>query len=635
MNRYPVWKYAIILIALMLAGLYTLPNFFGEAPAVQVSGLKSANKVDAATVARVEQALKDAGLAAEQVSLDGNSVRARFAGTDTQLKAKDAIQKALIPNPAEPAYVVALNLLSRSPAWLTALNAQPMYLGLDLRGGVHFLLQVDMQAALTKKAESLAGDLRLVLREKNIRHGGISRNGQSIEIRVRDQATLDAASRLIQDQFADLQATGAPDGNEFKLSASIKPQAARSVQEQALKQNIVTLHNRINELGVAEPVIQQQGLDRIVVQLPGVQDTAKAKDILGRTATLEMRLVDESAEARAAESGGGIVPFGSERFLESNGRPVIVKKQVILTGDSLTDAQPGFDSQNQQPKVDLTVDAKGGRIMRDVSRENVKKRMAILLFEKGKGEVLTAPVIQSELGNRFQISGTMNVSEANDLALLLRAGSLAAPMDIIEERTIGPSLGAENIAKGFSSVIWGFLVIVAFMAAYYMLFGLFSGLALGVNLLLLIAVLSMLQATLTLPGMAAMALALGMAIDSNVLINERVREELRNGAAPQAAIQVGYERAWATILDSNITTLIAGLALLAFGSGPVRGFAVVHCIGILTSMFSAVFFSRSLVNLWYGRQKKLKSVSIGTIWRAAPDAAASDKPARSTLPSAS
>jgi preprotein translocase subunit SecD len=634
MNRYPVWKYAIILIALMLAGLYTLPNFFGEAPAVQVSGLKSANKVDAATVARVEQALKDAGLAAEQVSLDGNSVRARFAGTDTQLKAKDAIQKALIPNPAEPSYVVALNLLSRSPAWLTALNAQPMYLGLDLRGGVHFMLQVDMQAALTKKAESLAGDLRLMLREKNIRHGGISRNGQSIEIRLRDQATLDAASRLIQDQFADLQTTGAPDGSEFKLSASIKPQSARSVQEQALKQNIVTLHNRINELGVAEPVIQQQGLDRIVVQLPGVQDTAKAKDILGRTATLEMRLVDESAEARAAESGGGIVPFGSERFLESNGRPVIVKKQVILTGDSLTDAQPGFDSQTQQPKVDLTVDAKGGRIMRDVSRENVKKRMAILLFEKGKGEVLTAPVIQSELGNRFQISGTMNVSEANDLALLLRAGSLAAPMDIIEERTIGPSLGAENIAKGFSSVFWGFLVIVACMTLYYMLFGLFSGLALAVNLLLLVAVLSMLQATLTLPGMAAMALALGMAIDSNVLINERVREELRNGAAPQAAIQVGYDRAWATILDSNITTLIAGLALLAFGSGPVRGFAVVHCIGILTSMFSAVFFSRGLVNLWYGRQKKLKSVSIGTIWRPAPDAAAGDKPARNTLPSA-
>ncbi|MDP1567477.1 MAG: protein translocase subunit SecD, partial [Polaromonas sp.] len=508
----------------------------------------------------------------------------------------------------------------RSPAWLTALNARPMYLGLDLRGGVHFMLQVDMQAALTKKAESLAGDLRLALREKNIRHSGITRNGQAIELKFRDTATLDAAKLIFQDQFADLQIVETPDGAEYRVVARIKPEAARLVQDQALKQNMVTLHNRINELGVAEPVIQQQGLDRIVVQLPGVQDTAKAKDILGRTATLEMRLVDESSEGRAAELGAGAVPFGSERFLERDGRAVIVKKQVIITGESLTDAQPGFDSQSQQPKVDLTVDAKGGRIMRDTSRENVKKRMAIVLFEKGKGEVLTAPVIQSELGNRFQISGSMTVVEANDLALLLRAGSLAAPMEIIEERTIGPSLGAENIAKGFTSVAWGFLVIVAFMATYYMLFGLFSGLALAVNLMLLVSVLSMLQATLTLPGMAAMALALGMAIDSNVLINERVREELRNGASPQAAIHTGYERAWATILDSNITTLIAGLALLAFGSGPVRGFAVVHVIGILTSMFSAVFFSRGLVNLWYGRQKKLKSVSIGTIWRPAGSA---------------
>ncbi len=615
MNRYPAWKYAIILVALLIASLYTLPNFFGEAPAVQVSSAKASVKIDAATVARVEQALKNAGILTDAVSLEGTSVKARFGDTDTQLKAKDAIEKALSPDPSSPSYVVALNLLSRSPAWLTALNARPMYLGLDLRGGVHFMLQVDMQAALTKKAESLAGDLRLVLREKNVRHSGISRNAQAIEIKFRDAATLEAGKKVLQDQFADLQSTDAPDGAEFRLSARIKPEAARLVQEQALKQNIVTLHNRINELGVAEPVIQQQGLDRIVVQLPGVQDTAKAKDILGRTATLEMRLVDESAEGRAAEAGTGLVPFSSERFLERDGRPVIVKKQVILTGESLTDAQPGFDSQSQQPKVDLTVDAKGGRIMRDTSRENVKKRMAIVLFEKGRGEVLTAPVIQSELGNRFQISGTMSVTEANDLALLLRAGSLAAPMEIIEERTIGPTLGAENISKGFQSVAWGFLVIVAFMATYYMLFGLFSGLALAVNLLLLVAILSMLQATLTLPGMAAMALALGMAIDSNVLINERVREELRNGASPQAAIHTGYERAWATILDSNITTLIAGLALLAFGSGPVRGFAVVHVIGILTSMFSAVFFSRGLVNLWYGRQKKLKSVSIGTVWR--------------------
>ena len=621
MNRYPVWKYAIMLVALLVAALYTLPNLFGESPAVQVSSTRSSTKIDSTTLARVEQALKDASITADAIALDGVSVKARFAETDAQLKAKDAIQKALAPDAANSAYVVALNLISRSPAWLTALHANPMYLGLDLRGGVHFMLQVDMQAALTKRAESLAGDLRSTMREKNIRHSGINRNAQAIEVRFRDSDTLASAKALVQDQFPDLQTTDAADGTDYKLTATIRLDAARRIQDQALKQNMVTLHNRINELGVAEPVIQQQGLDRIVVQLPGVQDTAKAKDILGRTATLEMRLVEDGAEARAAENNSGPVPFGAERFLERNGQAVIVKKQVILTGENLTDAQPGFDSQNQQPKVDLTVDAKGGRIMRDTSRENIKKRMAILLFEKGKGEVLTAPVIQSELGNRFQISGSMSVSEANDLALLLRAGSLAAPMEIIEERTIGPTLGADNIAKGFNSVTWGFIVIVCFMAIYYMLFGLFSGLALAVNLLLLVAVLSMLQATLTLPGMAAMALALGMAIDSNVLINERVREELRNGASAQAAINTGYERAWATILDSNITTLIAGLALLAFGSGPVRGFAVVHCIGILTSMFSAVFFSRGLVNLWYGRQKKLKSVSIGTIWRPAESTA--------------
>ena len=619
MNRYPVWKYVVIAIALLVGIIYTLPNFFGEAPAVQVSAAKSTSKVDGATRTRVEQALAGAGIKSEAIALDGSSVKVRLDSTDTQLKARDAIQKALVPDPADPAYVVALNLLSGSPKWLSALRAGPMYLGLDLRGGVHFMLQVDMQAALTKKAESLAGDLRGTLRESNVRHGGISRNGQTVEVRFRDNQALTAAKRLIADQFPDLQTVDTQEGADVKLTATIRPEAARRVQEQALKQNMVTLHNRINELGVAEPVIQQQGQDRIVVQLPGVQDTAKAKDILGRTATLEMRLVDESSEARSAELGTGPVPFGAERYLEKDGRPVIVKKQVIITGDSLTDAQPGFDSQSQQPKVDLTVDAKGGRIMRDTSRENLKKRMAIVLFEKGKGEVLTAPVIQGELGNRFQISGSMTVNEAADLALLLRAGSLAAPMEIIEELTIGPTLGAENIAKGFQSVAWGFAVICAFMALYYMLFGLFSGLALAVNLLLLVAVLSMLQATLTLPGMAAMALALGMAIDSNVLINERVREELRNGASAQAAIQTGYDRAWSTILDSNITTLIAGIALLIFGSGPVRGFAVVHCTGILTSMFSAVFFSRGLVNLWYGRKKKLKSVSIGTIWRPAAD----------------
>ena len=616
MNRYPVWKFAIIVIALLLGVVYTLPNFFGEAPAVQVSSSKMSAKVDTAAMARVEDALKAANVLPSAVALEGNSIKARFETTEQQLNAKDAIQKALIPEGSDNGYVVALNLLSRSPEWLTALHAAPMYLGLDLRGGVHFMLQVDMKAALSQKIDSLAADIRTALREKDVRHGGIARNGSNIEVRIRDQAQLAAAKRLLADQFTDLQIVESAEGTEFKITASVKPEAARRVQEQALKQNITTLHNRINELGVAEPVIQQQGLDRIVVQLPGVQDTAKAKDILGRTATLEVRLVDESSEARSAEQTNGMVPFGSERYLERNGQPVIVKKQVILTGDNLTDAQPGFDSQTQEPVVNLSLDGKGARIFKDVTRENVGKRMAILLFEKGKGEVVTAPVIRTEIGGgRVQISGRMTTTEANDTALLLRAGSLAAPMEIIEERTIGPSLGAENIAKGFNSVTWGFLVIVAFMCIYYMVFGLFSSIALGVNLLLLVAALSMLQATLTLPGMAAMALALGMAIDSNVLINERVREELRLGASPQAAIHAGYDRAWATILDSNITTLIAGVALLAFGSGPVRGFAVVHCLGILTSMFSAVFFSRGLVNLWYGRQKKLKSVSIGTVWR--------------------
>ena len=613
MNRYPVWKYIIILITLVVGVLYTLPNFFGEAPAVQVSAAKATVRVDGSTLSRVESVLQGASITPHRLTQEGTSVWARFDTPDTQLKAKDAIERALNPDAADPSYIVALNLVPRSPAWLAAINAKPMYLGLDLRGGVHFMLQVDMRTAITKRLDTLANDIRIALREKDVRHGGISREGNSIEIRARDAATLEAARRVITDTLPDLQVEQTQ-GAEPRLVATFKPAALQKVQSDAVKQNITTLHNRVNELGVAEPVIQQQGADRVVVQLPGVQDTAKAKDILGRTATLEMRLVDESAEGRAAEAGGP-VPFGSEKFLERDGRPVIVKRQVILTGDSLTDAQPGFDSQTQQPKVDLTVDAKGGRVMRDVSRENLKKRMAIVLFEKGKGEVLTAPVIQAELGTRFQISGSMTVVEANDLALLLRAGSLAAPMEIIEERTIGPSLGADNIAKGFHSVTWGFAAIVVFMVIYYHLFGVFSAIALSVNLLLLVAILSMLQATLTLPGIAAVALTLGMAIDANVLINERIREELRGGASPQAAIHSGYDRAWATILDSNVTSLIAGLALLAFGSGPVRGFAVVHCIGILTSMFSAVFFSRGLVNWWYGRKKKLKTVSIGTVWR--------------------
>ncbi|MFM2342388.1 MAG: protein translocase subunit SecD [Pseudomonadota bacterium] len=631
MNRYPWWKYLILAIAVVVGLLYTLPNFFGEAPAVQVSSGKATLKVDAGLVPRVEQALQSAGLKPDFVQLEGNSVRARFSDTDTQLKARDAIVRALNPDAADPAYIVALNLVSRSPQWLSGMHALPMYLGLDLRGGVHFLMQVDMAAAITKKTESLAGDVRTLLRDKSIRHAGIQRNGDAIEVRLRDRDALDKARAALTAAQADVQWTEAGDAAEPRLIGRIRPESIRNVQQQALTQNINTLHNRINELGVAEPVIQQQGADRVVVQLPGVQDVAKAKDIIGRTATLEVRLVDDGTEAQAALTGGGPVPFGTEKYLERGGVPIIVKRQVLLTGENLTDAQAGFDD-NHQPAVHLTLDARGARIFRDVTRENINKRMAILLFEKGRGEVVTAPVIRSEIGGgRVQISGSMTPAESADTALLLRAGSLAAPMEIIEERLIGPSLGAENITKGFDSVLYGFIAIAVFMSAYYMLFGIFSTLALGVNLLLLVAILSMMQATLTLPGIAAIALVLGMAIDANVLINERVREELRAGASPQKAIHMGYEAAWGTILDSNVTTLIAGVALLAFGSGPVRGFAVVHCLGIMTSMFSAVFFSRGLVNLWYGRQKKLQSVSIGQVWK---PAASSDASSAVTPPKA-
>jgi preprotein translocase subunit SecD len=618
MNRYPLWKYITIGVVLLISVLYALPNLYGEAPAVQVSSLRSSIKVDTALMAKVEQTLKESGVVADSVALEGASIKARLRDTDNQLKAKDALQKALIPDANEANYIVALNLVPRTPAWLAALHASPMYLGLDLRGGVHFMLQVDMKDVIAKKAEALASDLRTSFRDKNVRHSGIKRVANNVEVQFREMAILDAAKGIVQDQFQDYDTAVTPEGSEFKLTLTPRPQAILKSQDQALKQNITTLHNRINELGVSEPIIAQQGTDRIVVQLPGVQDTAKAKDILGRTATLEMRMVDESTEGRMAETGQSPVPFGSERFFETSGRPVILKKQVLATGENLTDAQAGIEQQGGRPKVDLSMDAKGGRVMREVSRENIGKRMAILLFEKGKGEAISVATIQGELGTRFQITGAGSSADANNLALLLRAGALAAPMEIIEERTIGPSLGKENIDKGFNSVTWGFIVIMAFMSIYYLIFGVFSSVALAVNLLLLLAVLSILQATLTLPGVAAMALALGMAIDSNVLINERVREELRTGASPQAAIHTGYDRAWATILDSNVTTLIAGLALLAFGSGPVRGFAVVHCLGILTSMFSAVLFSRGLVNLWYGRRKKLQSVSIGTVWK--PDA---------------
>jgi preprotein translocase subunit SecD len=619
MNRYPVWVYATVAVALVLGILYTLPNFFGEAPAVQISSAKATVRLDNDTLGRAEAALRRAKLEYTGSQFDSNTIRIRFADTDAQLRARDVVDAELNPVKDDPSYTVALNLVSRSPAWLTAIRALPMYLGLDLRGGVHFLFQVDMRGALTKRLDSYTGDIRTQLRDKRIRHTGISREGQTIVVKFRDAETRAQARRLILDNLPDLAVLETGDAAEPRLAITIKPEAEKRIQDAAIKQNISTLNNRVNELGVAEPVIQQQGADRIVVQLPGVQDTAQAKKILGRTATLEIRMVDEDnmnpTALTAAQSGQ--VPFGDEFYIERNGAPLLVKKQVVLTGERLTDAQPGFDPQTNEPAVHLTLDSTGARIFRDVTRDNVGKRMAILLVERGKGEVVTAPVIRTEIGGgRVQISGRMSTQEANEVALLLRAGALAAPMEIVEERTVGPSLGAENIEKGFKSTLWGFIAIIVFIILYYQVFGVFSAIALSANLLFLIALLSMLQATLTLPGIAAIALTLGMAIDANVLINERIREELRAGQTPQAAIATGYDRAFGTIIDSNVTTLIAGLALLIFGSGPVRGFAVVHCLGILTSIFSAIVVSRALVNLYYGSRRKIEAIAIGnTEWK--------------------
>ncbi|OXR50626.1 MULTISPECIES: protein translocase subunit SecD [unclassified Pusillimonas] len=623
MNRYPLWKYLIVLAAVIIGFIYTLPNFFGESPAVQIAGAKTSVKVDMGTLQRAQDVLRAEGINATGAYFEQNgpvgAVRIRFDSTDTQLKARDVLEKAFNPNPADPSYTVALNLLSASPDWLTALGANPMYLGLDLRGGVHFLLQVDMQGALTGRYDALSNDVRTILRENRVENSGIEREGLSVVARFANAQARDSALTTLRSRLPEMAFTASTAGSTEVLTGRLTETAITEVQNNALKQNITTLHNRINELGVAEPVIQQQGADRIVVQLPGVQDVAKAKEILGRTATLEIRMVEDSQSAQNALAAG-TVPFGLERFEDTNGRPLLLRRQVILTGENLQDAQPGRDQQTQQPSVNLTLDAKGARIFRDVTRDNINKRMAILLFEKGKGQVVTAPVIRSEIpGGQVQITGSMNAQEAADIALLLRAGSLAAPMNIIEERTIGPSLGAENIKMGFYSTLYGFIALALFIMVYYHLFGIFSTLGLTFNVLLLLAALSMLQATLTLPGIAAIALTLGMAIDSNVLINERIREELRAGLPPQQAIHQGFERAWATILDSNLTTLIVGLALLAFGSGPVRGFAVVHCIGILTSMFSSVVGVRALANLWYGRKRKLQSISIGQIWKPKQD----------------
>ena len=635
MNRYPLWKYLLIGFALLFGIVYTAPNFFGEVPAVQISPARTTLKADEDLLQKVEGELKSGKIAHTGVFLDATSVKVRLQDTDTQLRVKDLLQSHFGED-----YTVALNLLPNTPSWLTAIGAVPMYLGLDLRGGVHFMLQVDMKAAISKKLDSTVSEMRTLLREKRIQYSGVTREGarqedQRIVVKFRDRSARDKGSEEIGRALSefDLRSQDDASGGEYRIVAVLKQQALIATEKATVEQNITTLRNRVNELGVSEPIVQQQGTDRIVVQLPGIQDTARAKDILGRTATLEFRMVEaqmsnpsnrdyDPDKVQAAINGNP--PIGTELLYEvtkDGGRErkeaLVLGKRPVITGDRLSKAAPTLDQRTSQPVVSITLDGQGASAMRSITREGVGRRMAVLLVEKGKPEVLTAPVIQGEFAGNFQISGNFTTQSATNLALLLRAGALAAPMEIIEERTVGPSLGADNIRIGVQSVWMGFAAIAFFMILYYRVFGLISIFALATNLLLLVALLSvqLIQATLTLPGIAAIALALGMAIDANVLINERIREELRNGNTPQAAISAGYERAWATILDSNVTTLIAGIALLAFGSGPVRGFAVVHCLGILTSMFSAVVVSRGVVNLYYGRRRRLEKVSIGQVWR--------------------
>jgi preprotein translocase subunit SecD len=613
MNRYPQWKNILIGLIVLIGLLYTIPNFYGDAPALQVSPAKATLKVDTALLSKVEAALQLAGVKYNRIFLEKNGVKIRFDSQEDQKKAKDKLVETMGKD-----YTVALNLLTKTPNWLLAIGAKPMNKGLDLQGGVHFLLQVDMKAALDKAAESSVGDFRTVFKTKKINYIGISRNAQKVEVKFDNTADLEKGLAILRSDYGDFTYNTSGSGKDQTITASIGDVTKKKIQDYALKQNLQTLHNRINELGVAEPIVQQQGFDRIVVQLPGVQDTAKAKELLGRTATLEIRMVDEEkkdiATLEAAEKGQA--PFGDELYKNRDGQPILVKKSVVLTGDRITDAGPGVNQQTGGSIVNVTLDGRGAGIFKNVTRDNVGKRMAILLIEKGSTEVITAPVINEEIGGgHVQISGMANAQEATDISLLLRAGALAAPMEIIEERTVGPSMGADNIKRGVHSTLWGFAAIAAMMMIYYLVFGGVSVLALGVNLLLLVAALSMLQATLTLPGLAAIALALGMAIDANVLINERIREELRNGNTPQASIHAGYERAFDTILDSNVTTLIAGLALFMFGTGPIKGFAVVHVLGILTSMFSAILVSRAIVNLMYGYRRKIEKLAIGQIFK--------------------
>ncbi len=618
MNQYPPWKYALIFVVVTVGALYSLPNLYGSDPALQISATRAA-KVDVTTQSKVEEALQQAGLTYKSIVLEGPALLARFADNDAQLKAQDAVKAGLGEN-----YVVALNLAPRTPGWLLMLNARPMYLGLDLRGGIHFLMEVDMDAALTRVQERYVSDIRTLLRDKRLRYVTIARGDQGVEVKFRSAEERNMAHDVVRNEFRNLLLKEQDSADNFYLIANLSEAELRDERKLALQQNITTLRNRVNELGVAEPVIQQQGDSRIVVQLPGVQDTARAKEILGATATLEFRLVDETNSV--AEAVAGQVPIGSKLYRVRDGGNTLLKNQVMLTGELIIDAASGLDQQGGGPAVFITLDGQGASMMSNATKDNIGKQMAVVFIEsksetrivdgkpvkiKGKKEeVINQAVIRDRLGKRFQITGLDSTEEARDLALLLRAGALTVPIEIVEERTVGPSMGAENIQQGFNSTLIGFALIAVFMSVYYYFFGAIASIALSVNLILLLAVMSMLQATLTLPGIAGIALTVGMAIDANVLIYERIREELRNGNSPQASIAVGYDRALSAIIDANITTLIAGFALFMLGSGPIRGFAVTLCIGILTTMFSAVLVSRAMVNLIYGGRRKLARLVI-------------------------
>lgn len=611
MNRYALWKYLLIVVVIVVGVVFALPNLYGEDPAVQISPAR-AGQIDEGLQAQVSAALETAGIKPLSIQRDLRRLLIRFPDTESQLQGRDVVSQVM------GGYVVALNLAPVTPGWLSSLGARPMYLGLDLRGGVHFLMEVDMQAAVHQAEERYISDIRPLLRESKIRYKTITRGDtEGIRIRFRDAETRTKAARVINDAFQDLEVAEADSLGNFDLRVQLTEQFKNDTRKFALQQNITTLRNRVNELGVAEPVVQQQGKDRVVVQLPGVQDTARAKEILGATATLEFRLVD--TEHSVQEAVDGRVPVAAKLYYDRDGQPILLKKRVMLTGEYIIDAASGIDQLSGSPAVFITLDGKGARIFSRATRDNVGKPMAVVFIERKTEtvrrddelikvkelveEVINVATIREQLSKRFQITGLDSTEEARDLALLLRAGALAAPLEIIEERTVGPSLGQDNIEQGFKSVIIGFVLVLIFMAFYYRLFGLVADLALTLNLVLIVALLSMLQATLTLPGIAGIVLTVGMAVDANVLIFERIREELRSGNSPQASIHAGYEKAFATIADANITTLIAAVVLFGFGTGPIKGFAVTLSLGIICSMFTAIMGTRAVINLIYGGRR--------------------------------